>query len=57
MPRYDYECKCGNKVELARTIDHRNDIVKCSRCGSNMIKVISKPPALLGFDKYGRSNS
>ncbi|TAG08242.1 MAG: zinc ribbon domain-containing protein [Verrucomicrobia bacterium] len=37
MPRYSYHCPdCGHQTELSRTVNARDEEVKCSSCGSSM---------------------
>ena len=39
MPLYEYSCdECGCSVEKFRSIAKRDNAVKCSECGSKMIR-------------------
>jgi putative FmdB family regulatory protein len=58
MPIYEYECRCGNKIELfLKNIDENGEIV-CWKCNLPMKRIISTSFFKInGFnEKNGYSN-
>jgi putative FmdB family regulatory protein len=50
MPIFDYECtNCSNKEEIVTLNFSDSEGLKCSKCGSPLIKL----PSRFGFDLKG----
>ena len=43
MPTYPYLCGCGNRRDVIRPIDSRDDPLCCLTCGRIMTRTISAP--------------
>lgn len=44
MPLYEYKCEiCGHITEDVRTVDEKDNIADCEKCGSAARKIISIP--------------
>lgn len=51
MPIYEFECKCGNKLEIIQAIG--TDSPTCSNCGGGMAKMPSAPAMVKMAGAYG----
>ncbi|MEK6759105.1 MAG: zinc ribbon domain-containing protein [Deltaproteobacteria bacterium] len=48
MPIYEYECpSCSARFEELRKIAERDQLLRCTACGSNVVRVLSSPNLLL----------
>lgn len=44
MPRYDYQCEqCGRQVEDVQTVEERDNVPACRRCGGRMVRQPAAP--------------
>lgn len=44
MPLYDYKCgDCGGVIEALRKYEHRDELVKCPACDTEMERQMSVP--------------
>ena len=51
MPVYEYECECGNEVELIQGIDYASP--KCKKCGAGMARKPTRPASIRVLSKGG----
>ncbi len=51
MPLYEYQCECGETLEVIQTIG--SDAPKCPTCGGGMTKRFAPPAIIRLLDEYG----
>ncbi len=47
MPYYDYQCECGEVVEIRRPVAERDDPARCQQCGQPAYRKEAFSPILL----------
>lgn len=57
MPNYEYECpSCGARFEELRKMSERDQLLRCTACGSNAVNVFSAPNLLSGANNRSSKN-